>query len=157
MIFTTEDTEDTEPEGRIVRISAAVIGCAIEVHRFLGPGLLESAYESCLAYELAGRGCRVERQRQMPVVYRGIRIDCGYRLDLVVDEAVIVELKAVESLLPIHSAQLLSYLKLSGLPLGLLINFNVGLLKQGIRRLKPPPSVSVSSVSSVVQPTNEGK
>jgi GxxExxY protein len=157
MILTTEDTEDTEPEGRIVRISGAVIGCAIEVHRFLGPGLLESAYESCLVYELGARGCRVERQRGLPVVYRGIRIDCGYRLDLVVDEVVIVEVKAVESLQPIHSAQLLSYLKLSGLPLGLLINFNVGLLKQGIRRLKPPPSVSVSSVSSVVQPPNEGE
>ncbi len=157
MIFTTEDTEDTEPEGRIVRISGVIIGCAIEVHRLLGPGLLESAYESCLAYELGARGFRVERQRQMPVTYRGVRIDCGYRLDLVVDDLVIVELKAVEALLPIHSAQLLSYLKLSGLPLGLLINFNVGLLKQGIRRLKPPPSVSVSSVSSVVQPTNEGE
>jgi GxxExxY protein len=157
MIFTTEDTEDTEPEGKIDRISAAVIGCAIEVHRCLGPGLLESAYESCLAYELGTRGCRVERQRPMPVVYRGVRLDCGYRLDLVVDELVVVELKAVESLLPIHGAQLLSYLKLSGLPLGLLINFNVGLLKHGIRRLKPPPSVSVSSVSSVVQTTNEGE
>jgi GxxExxY protein len=157
MIFTTEDTEDTEPEGRIVRISGAIIGCAIEIHRFLGPGLLESAYESCLAYELGARGHRVERQQPVPVVYRGVRIDCGYRLDLVVDGLVIVELKAVETLLPIHSAQLLSYLKLSGLPLGLLINFNVGLLKQGIRRLKPPPSVSVSSVSSVVQPTNEGE
>jgi GxxExxY protein len=157
MILTTEDTEDTEPEGRIVRMSGAVIGCAIEAHRFLGPGLLESAYESCLVYELGARGCRVERQRGLPVVYRGIRIDCGYRLDLVVDELVIVEVKAVESLQAIHSAQLLSYLKLSGLPLGLLINFNVGLLKQGIRRLKPPPSVSVSSVSSVVQPPNEGE
>ena len=156
MIFTTENTEDTETEGsRVDRISGTVIGCAIEVHRVLGPGLLESAYEICLAQELGLRGHEVERQRQMPVVYRGIQIDSGYRLDLVVDELVIVELKAVESLLPIHSAQLLSYLRLSGLPLGLLINFNVGLLKQGIRRLKPFPSVSVSSVSSVVQPVDK--
>jgi GxxExxY protein len=157
-MFTTEDTEDTEPEGNGVdRISAAVIGCAIDVHRFLGPGLLESAYEICLAHELMSRGHEVERQRHMPVIYRGIKIDCAYRLDLVVDELLIVEVKAVESLQPIHSAQLLSYLRLSGLPLGLLINFNVGLLKQGVRRLKPFPSVSVSSVSSVVQPSNEGE
>jgi GxxExxY protein len=158
MLLTTEDTEDTESEGkRVDRISAAVIGCAIDVHRFLGPGLLESAYEICLAHELMSQGHQVERQRQIPVLYRGTRIDCGYRLDLVVDDVLIVEVKAVESLQPIHSAQLLSYLRLSGLPLGLLINFNVGLLKQGVRRLKPFPSVSVSSVSSVVQPTNEGE
>jgi GxxExxY protein len=152
MMFTTEDTE---PEvERVNWISEAVIGCAIEVHRFLGPGLLESAYEICLAYELMSKGHQVERQRQVPVVYRGVHVECGYRLDLVVDEGVIVEVKAVENLLPIHSAQLLSHLKLSGLPLGLLINFNVGLLKQGLRRLKPLPSVSVSSV---VQPSNEGE
>jgi|WetSurMetagenome_2_1015567.scaffolds.fasta_scaffold557035_2 GxxExxY protein len=158
MLLTTEDTEDTESEGkRVDRISAAVIGCAIDVHRFLGPGLLESAYEICLAHELMSQGHQVERQRQIPVLYRGTPIDCGYRLDLVVDDVLIVEVKAVESLQPIHSAQLLSYLRLSGLPLGLLINFNVGLLKQGVRRLKPFPSVSVSSVSSVVQPTNEGE
>jgi GxxExxY protein len=157
MSFTTEDTEDTEPEGDMVRISAAVIGCAIEVHRFLGPGLLESADEHCLAYEIGAKGHRVDRQRHLPVVYRGIRIDCGYRIDLVVDNLVVVEVKSVESLQPIHTAQLLSYLRLSGLPLGLLINFNVSLLKQGIRRLRPPPSVSVSSVPSVVQTTNEGE
>jgi GxxExxY protein len=160
-MLTTEDTEDTEPGGmKADRISSAVIGCAIDVHRFLGPGLLESAYEVCLGHELMTRGHQVGRQRQVPVVYRGIQIDCGYRLDLVVDEMVIVEVKAVERLLPIHSAQLLSYLRLSGLPLGLLINFNVGLLRQGMRRLRPPPSVSVSSVSSVssvVQTTNEGE
>jgi GxxExxY protein len=153
MIFTTGDTEDTEPEGKKVdRISGAVIGCAIEVHRVVGPGLLESAYEICLAQELDLRGHEVARQRQMPVIYRGIQVDSGYRLDLVVDDLVIVELKAVECLLPIHSAQLLSHLRLSGLPLALLINFNVGPLKQGIRRLKPFPSVSVSSV---VQPVDK--
>jgi GxxExxY protein len=158
MSFTTENTETTEPDGdRMVRISAAVIGCAIDVHRFLGPGLLESAYEHCLAYEIGAKGHRVNRQQQLPVVYRGVRIDCGYRLDLVVDSLVIVEVKAVESLQPIHTAQLLSYLRLSGLSLGLLINFNVNLLKQGIRRLRPPPSVSVSSVSSVVNPNRKGE
>ena len=147
--------ENTEAGGEgLNRISAAVIGCAIEVHRFLGPGLLESAYESCLAHELISRGHRVERQRNVPVVYRGMRLDCGYRMDLVVDELLIVEIKAVDQLVALHSAQLLSYLKLSGLPLGLLINFNVGLLKQGVRRLRPPKPVSVSSV---VQPTNEGE
>jgi GxxExxY protein len=98
------------------------------------------------ATEKGATGCRGERQRQVPVVDRDVRIDCGYRLDLVVDETVIVNVKAVASLLPIHLTQLLSYLGLSGLPLGLLINFNAGLLEQGIRRLKPPQSVSVSSV-----------
>jgi GxxExxY protein len=156
--ITTEDTEDTEAGRKgLNRISEAVIGCAIEVHRFLGPGLLESAYEVCLAYELISRGHQVERQRNVPVVYRGTRLDCGYRMDLVVDEMLIVEVKAVDQLVALHSAQLLSYLKLSGFPLGLLINFNVGLLKQGVRRLRPPKSVSVSSVSSVVQPKNEGE
>jgi GxxExxY protein len=157
-MLTAEDTESTEAgwEG-VNRISGAVIGCAIEVHRFLGPGLLESAYESCLAHELISKGHRVERQRPVPVAYRGTRLDCGYRMDLVVDELLVVEIKAVDRLVALHSAQLLSYLKLSGLPLGLLINFNVVLLKQGVRRLKPLKSVSVSSASSVVQPTNEGE
>lgn len=154
-MFTTEDTEVTEVGGNgLNRISEAVIGSAIETHRFLGPGLLESAHEICLAPELVSQGHRVERQRKLPVVYRSSRLDCGYRLDLVVDDVLIVEVKAVDQLVALHSAQLLSYLKLSGLPLGLLINFNVGLLKQGVRRLKPPKSVSVSSV---VQPTNEGE
>ena len=134
-MFTTEDTEDTEVGGEgLNRISEAVIGSAIVVHRFLGPGLLESAYAVCLAHELLSRGHRVERQRSIPVVYRGLRLDCGYRLDLVVDETLIVEVKAVDRLVALHGAQLLSYLKLSGLPLGLLINFNVPLLKQGIKR-----------------------
>jgi GxxExxY protein len=105
------------------------------VHRELGPGLLESAYEACLAFELESRGLRVERQRSLPVVYRGVRVDCGYRMDLIVEEQVIVELKAVDRLLPIHEAQMLSYLKLSGLRVGLLINFHSLLLKDGVRRL----------------------
>ena len=112
-----------------------VIGAAIAVHRALGPGLLESTYEACLPYELAERGLKAERQKPLPVVYRGVHLDCGYRLDLVVEDVVIVELKSVDDLAPIHEAQLLSHLKLSGCNIGLLINFNVTVLKQGIRRL----------------------
>jgi GxxExxY protein len=112
-----------------------IIGAAIQVHRELGPGLLESAYEACLFYELCDRSLRVERQKSLPVKYRGIVLDCGYRIDLLVEDKVIIELKAVEQLLPIHRAQVLSYLKLSGCRLGLLINFNVLLLKRGIQRL----------------------
>ena len=117
------------------RITESIIGAAIEVHRALGPGLLESAYEACLTFELAQRGLQVERQRPLPVVYQEVKLDCGYRLDLLVAEAVIVEVKAVDRLMPIHQAQLLSYLKLSGCKVGLLINFNVKVLKDGIRRV----------------------
>ena len=115
-------------------ITEAIIGAAICVHRELGPGLLESAYEVCLAYELTERKLKIERQKALPVVYRGVELDCGYRIDLLVEKQVVVELKAVESLEPIHDAQLLSYLKLSGCEVGLLINFNVKVLKDGIRR-----------------------
>ena len=117
------------------RITENIIGAAIEVHRALGPGLLESAYEACLAFELAQRGLKVEQQKPLPVVYREVKLDCGYRLDLLIEEAVIVEVKAVDRLMPIHQAQLLSYLKLSGCKVGLLINFNVKVLKDGIRRV----------------------
>jgi GxxExxY protein len=117
------------------KITEIIIGSAIAVHRELGPGLLESAYEACLAYELMETGLEIERQRPLPIRYRGVQLDCGYRLDMVVAESVIVELKAVDRLEPIHEAQLLSYLKLSGLEVGLLINFNVRYLKDGIRRL----------------------
>lgn len=116
-------------------ITEAIIGSAIAVHRQLGPGLLESTYEACLAFELADRGLVVERQKELPVVYRGVRLDWGYRIDLLVDDRVIVELKSVDKLLPIHEAQLLSYLKLSDHRVGLLINFNVRLLTEGIKRL----------------------
>ena len=116
-------------------ITESIISAAIAVHRELGPGLLESAYESCLVYELLQQGLTVERQKALPVTYRGVKIDCGYRIDLLVEDSVIVELKAVESIEPIHEAQLLSYLKLSGYQIGLLINFNVRMLKQGIKRL----------------------
>lgn len=123
------DVQDLNP------ITEAIIGAAINVHRALGPGLLESAYETCLVHELLQLGLHVEQQKPLPVVYKGIRLNCGYRLDIVVNEAVIVELKTVEHLLPIHEAQLLSYLKLSGCRVGLLINFNVPVLKKGIRRM----------------------
>ncbi|WP_017662105.1 GxxExxY protein [Baaleninema simplex] len=121
--------------GEISNISGQVIGAAIEVHRELGPGLLESTYEACLARELEQKGVQVERQVEQPVIYKGLHLECGYRLDLLVEKQVIVELKSVETLLPIHEAQLLTYLKLRNLRLGLLINFNVPVLKKGIKRL----------------------
>jgi GxxExxY protein len=119
----------------INKITETIIGSAIAVHKSLGPGLLESAYEACLAFELADRGLSVERQKALPVIYRDVKLDCGYRIDLLVEEKVIVELKAIDRLLPIHSAQLFSYLKLSDCKVGLLINFNVKILKSGLRRI----------------------
>jgi len=116
-------------------ISRKVIGCGIEVHKQLGPGLLESTYEHCLAYELQLSGLHVERQKVLPVLYKEVHLDCGYRLDLLVEGEVIVELKAVDKLLPIHEAQVLTYLKLSQKRLGLLMNFNEKLLMKGVRRL----------------------
>jgi GxxExxY protein len=116
-------------------ITEAVIGAAIVVHKELGPGLLESAYEACLAYELVEKGLKIERQKGLPLRYRGVLLDCGYRLDLLVESQVVVKVKAVEKIELIHEAQLLSYLKLSKCQLGLLINFNVEVLKNGIRRL----------------------
>jgi GxxExxY protein len=115
-------------------LTGKIIGAAIEVHRHLGPGLLESTYETCLAYELAQLGLNVDRQKALPLVYKEIRLDQGYRIDLLVEHKVIVELKVVEGLTSVHEAQVLSYLKLSGCQVGLLINFNVKLLKNGIRR-----------------------
>lgn len=115
-------------------LTERIIGLAIKVHKALGPGLLESTYEICFAYELEKNGFRVERQKALPVVYEGIVIDCGYRIDLLIDGKIILELKSVEKILPVHEAQLLSYLKLSGFKLGLLINFNTRYLKDGISR-----------------------
>jgi len=117
------------------QITEAIIGAAIEVHRHLGPGLLESAYQACLAHELGLHNLSYEQEKIIPISYKGILIDCGYRLDFLVEKAVVVELKTVESLLPIHEAQLMTYLKLTGCKLGLLINFNVPLLKNGIKRV----------------------
>lgn len=121
--------------GRFWDCSEQVIGACIEVHRHLGPGLLESAYEQCLAVELAGLGLRFDRQRPVPVTYKGVTLDHGYRLDFVVEEGVILELKATDQLLPVHEAQILTYLKLTGLPTGLLVNFGAETLRRGLRRL----------------------
>ena len=115
-------------------LTHAIIGAAIEVHKTLGPGLLESAYEECLSHELARRGLHFERQKPVPVVYKEAKLECGYRLDFLIEGGVVVELKAVEALAPIHDAIVLTYLRLSGTKIGLLINFNVELLKDGIRR-----------------------
>jgi GxxExxY protein len=115
-------------------ITREIIGCAIEVHKFLGPGLLESAYEECLAHELEVHGLRVQKQVPIPVVYKDVKLECGYRVDLLVEQRIVVELKSVEALGPIHEAIVLTYLRLSGRRLGLLINFNVTVLKDGIRR-----------------------
>ena len=117
------------------KITEAIIGAAINVHRELGPGLLESAYEACLAFDLSDTGLFIEQQKPLPVIYKDVKLDCGYRLDLLVEKEVIVELKSVEKILPIHKAQLMSYLKLSGCKVGLLINFNVEVLKDGIVRI----------------------
>jgi GxxExxY protein len=116
-------------------ITERIIGGAISVHREFGPGLLESTYEACLAHVLAMRGLTVERQVVVPIVFEGMRLECGYRIDMLVERTVVVELKTVARIEPVHIAQVLTYLKLSGRPLGLLINFNVVLLKDGIRRV----------------------
>ena len=115
-------------------LSNKVIGCALEVHKQLGPGLLESAYERCLSYELICAGIRHIPQMELPLDYKGTKLDCGYRVDLFVENELIVELKVVDKLLPIHEAQLLTYMKLSGAKTGLLMNFNVTRLKDGIKR-----------------------
>ncbi|MEW6620011.1 MAG: GxxExxY protein [bacterium] len=119
----------------INQVTEKIIGAAIEIHKTLGPGLLESAYEECLCYELSMVGLAFKRQIELPVIYKGIKLDCGYRIDLLVEEKVIVELKAVEQLLPIHEAQLLTYLKMMNKRIGLLINFNVSVLRDGIKRI----------------------
>ena len=132
-MFTTESTEDTEVLNR--EITQAVIASAICVHRNLGPDLLESVYEKCLAYELSQRGHTVVVQQEIPIVYSGVRFEAGFRADLIVDSKVLVELKAIDQLLPVHHAQVITYLKLTGMRTGLLINFNVPLLKDGLKRI----------------------
>jgi GxxExxY protein len=116
-------------------LSSSIIGACIQVHRELGPGLLESAYEECLCYELSRRNLHFTRQQPLPIKYKGISLDCAYQMDVVVENLIILELKSVGKLLPIHEAQLLTYLKLSGISLGLLLNFNVTTMKEGIRRI----------------------
>ena len=115
-------------------ITKIIIGCAIDVHKELGPGLLESAYEECLYYELQKAGLRVEKQKAIPVIYKEIKLDCGYRADLIVDDKIVIELKTVDEFNPVHEAQILTYLKFAEKKLGLLINFNVLRLKDGIKR-----------------------
>jgi len=126
----TKNTKNLEFD----ELSNRVIGCAIEVHRNLGPGLLESAYEQCLAREFSLADVNFEIQKSIPISYKGIQLDCGYRLDLFVENRLILEIKSVDKLLPIHEAQILTYMKLAKVSVGLLINFNVELLKEGIRR-----------------------
>jgi GxxExxY protein len=120
---------------RVNEITERIIGCAIEVHRHLGPGLLESAYEECTCYEITEAGLRIQRQVPLPVTYKKVVLDFGYRMDAVVEDVVVVEFKTVEKLLPVHEAQLLSYLRLSGLSVGLLFNFHVPVLKDGLKRI----------------------
>ncbi|MDB5482189.1 MAG: hypothetical protein JWO83_3242 [Caulobacteraceae bacterium] len=137
-IFTTEGTEDTEEEEELVdardAVTGAIIDSGLKVHRTLGPGLMESAYEQCLAYELGRRGVTARWQIALPIVYDGLRLDAGYRLDMVVEDTVIVEIKAVDAVTALHEAQLMTYLKLSAMRVGLLINFNVLLFKNGVKR-----------------------
>ena len=132
-MFTAENAEGAEK--RENQISGIILDAAIAVHTALGPGLLESAYQACLAYELTSRGLRLQTQVPLPIKYRGVCVDAAYRIDLIVEDLVIIEIKAVERLLPIHEAQLLSYLKLSDTHLGLLINFHVLRLKDGYKRI----------------------
>jgi GxxExxY protein len=151
----TEATEIAVPRTfGLNRLTELIIGAAIEVHRNTGPGLMESVYEECLCYELSQCGLKFLRQVELPVAYKGIKLNCGFRMDVVVEDSVVLELKTVDQLLPIHSAQLLTYLKLSGKKLGLLINFNEPVLRRGLKRLTTAPLVapkapSVTSVSSV--------
>jgi GxxExxY protein len=119
----------------INKLSSLIIGAAIEVHQHLGPGLLESAYEECLCYELEVKNLKYDRQKPLPIEYKGKQLDCDYRLDILVEDKIIVELKSCENIEPIHKAQLLTYLKLSGVKLGLLMNFNVPLMREGISRI----------------------
>ncbi len=120
----------------INQITQKIIGCAIEVHKTLGPDLLESVYEECLAYELFSQRLLVERQVPLPVIYKNIELECGYRIDILVENSVIIELKSIEELMPVHEAQILTYMKLTNKEVGLLINFNVTLLKEGIVRYR---------------------
>ncbi len=143
------------------RLTERIIGAAIEVHRQTGPGLMESAYEECLCYELSQLGLSFKRQVPLPVTYKGIQLDGGYKMDLVVEDTVVLELKTVDQLLPVHTAQLLTYLKLSGKPIGLLINFNEPVLKKGLKRLvnqfRGAGETQVPSASSARQSGEEGK
>jgi GxxExxY protein len=132
-MLTTENTEDTEVLNK--ELTEAVIGSAICVHKELGPGLLESVYERCFAYELNKRGHLVEVQKEIPIVYQNVKLEIGFRADLIVDNQLLIEVKAIDQLLPVHPAQVITYLKLTGLRTALLINFNVPLLRDGLKRI----------------------
>ncbi len=125
-------------------LTERIIACAIAVHRVLGPGLLESTYEACLAHELDKKGFHVARQKEIPITYKSVRLDCGYRVDLLVNDTLILELKSIEKLQPIHRAQLITYLRLADKPVGLLMNFNEPVLKDGIARLVNSPDTHKS-------------
>lgn len=144
----SENEQEDGKTGSFQDGSNEIIGACIEVHRHLGPGLLESAYKACLRRELSLRGLRFEYERPLVLEYKGMVLDCGYRLDLVVDRRIIVEIKAVEHLLPVHQAQVITYLKLTKLDTALLVNFNVRAIKSGLRRLTrksiPPPAMQQS-------------
>jgi GxxExxY protein len=146
--------EGAEGAGGTMTLSDRIIGAAIEVHRHAGPGLLESADEECLRHELSQVGLTFKRQVYLPLTYKGIKSDCGYKMDLVVEDTVVVELKTVDQISPVHTAQLLTYLKLSGKKVGLMLNFNAPLLAKGIKRLvnhfEEPSSLFVSSAASAL-------
>jgi GxxExxY protein len=143
------------------RLTEQIIGAAIDVHRQTGPGLLESVYEECLCFELSQLGLSFKRQLHLPISYKGIKLTSGYKMDLVVEDSVIVELKTVDQLLPIHTAQLLTYLKLSGKPIGLLLNFNAPILREGLKRLvnhfHDDSAALVPSATSAGQPREDAK
>lgn len=156
-----ESAEGAEVRGfpsgfELDRLTEMIIGAAIEVHRQTGPGLLESVYEECLCYELSQLGLRFQRQVQLPIMYKGNRLACGYKMDLVVEDAVVLELKTVDRLMPVHSSQLLTYLKLSSKRVGLLLNFNEPVLKKGLKRLvnqyQDSTKATVTSALSARQP-----
>ena len=139
-----------EEKDRLDQITRRIIGAAIEVHNKLGPGLLESAYQACLAFELRESGFNVEEQKPLPVIYKNVKLDCGYRIDLLVENEIVIEIKAAEQLTPIHEAQLLSYLRLSGKRVGLLISFHVRVLKNGLKRIVHEfPDSAISATSAV--------
>ncbi len=148
------NAETAEVRGVVENVlTDQIIGCAIEVHRHLGPGLLESVYEECLCYELSQLGLRFERQVHLPLIYKGIKLECGHKLDLVVEDSIVVELKSIDELTPLHLAQLLTYLKTSNKTVGLLINFNVQFLKNGLKRVvnryaRPAVTPQISAVSA---------
>jgi GxxExxY protein len=159
----TENTEAAEKVRDLNGITQGIIAAAIEVHRHLGPGLLESAYQECLCYELSRMGLSFSREVHLPVTYKGIQLDCSYRIDLLVEDEIVAELKSVEQVLPVHSAQLLTYMKASRKQIGLLINFNVPALKNGIKRmvhdyrdasLRLSPRLGVSAVN-IISPASK--